>query len=155
MHNMSDVLKLYQRLSKWPFGKKLFGWAINMRVPYFKSIGATFVELEPGYGKVFLRKRRSVQNHIGTVHAIAMCNLCELVGGLTFDVTIPKHKRWIPKGMRVEYLKKAETHLTATTEIKNIDWDNADIVTVQVDVRNTSDVVVMQAFIDMYVSDKT
>lgn len=151
---MSAVLKMYQRLSKWPFGKQLFSRGVNMKAPYFKSLGATIINLEHGHGEGFLRKRRSVENHIGTVHAIAMCNLCELVGGLTLDVTIPKHKRWIPKGMRVEYLKKAETHLTASSEIKNIPWDMTDVVEVQVDVKNDTDVVVMRAFIDMYISDK-
>lgn len=151
---MSPVLKLYQKLSKWPFGKYLFSRGIGSKAPYFKSINATVVELEEGYGKAVLRKRRSVQNHIGTVHAIAMCNLCELVGGLTLDVTIPKHKRWIPKGMTVQYLKKAETDLTATTEIKNIDWDSVDIVKVKVDVKNDQQVIVMNAVIDMYISDK-
>lgn len=151
---MSVVLKMFQKLSKWPCGKQLFTRGINMKAPYFKSLGATIVELEEGYGKGFLRKKRSVENHIGTVHAIAMCNLCELVGGLTLEATIPKHKRWIPRGMQVEYLKKAETHLTATSEIKNINWDTADVVKIQVDVKNDTDIVVMRAFIDMYISDK-
>ena len=151
---MSSVLNMYNKLSKLPFGKHIFTRAVNAKAPYFKSLKATFMELENGYGKAFLRKRRSVENHIGTVHAIAMCNLCELVGGLTLDVTIPKHKRWIPKGMQVEYLKKAETHLTASTEIKNIKWDTTDVVQVQVDVKNDTDVVVMRAFIDMHISDK-
>ena len=151
---MSAILKTFQKLSKLPFGKQLFSRAVNAKAPYFKSLKATMVELEPGYGKAFLRKRRSVENHIGTVHAIAMCNLCELVGGLTLDATIPKHKRWIPKGMTVEYLKKAETHLTATSEIKNIDWDNTGVVKVQVDVKNDTDIIVMTGVIDMYISDK-
>ena len=151
---MSAILNIYQKLNKLPFGNLLFSRAVNAKAPYFKSLKAKIIELESGRGKAFLRKRRSVENHIGTVHAIAMCNLCELIGGLTLDVTIPKHKRWIPKGMQVEYLKKAETHLTANTEIKNIDWDTTDIVQVQVDVKNDTDIVVMRAFIDMYISDK-
>jgi len=146
---------MYQKLSRLPFGKRLFSRALNAQAPYFKSLKGQIVELESGYGKAFLRKRRSVENHIGTVHAIAMCNLCELIGGLTIEATIPKHKRWIPKGMQVKYLKKAETHLTATTELKNIDWDNVDVVPVKVDVKNDQDIVVMTASIDMYISDKS
>jgi len=54
-----------------------------------------------------------VLNHIGTVHAIAMCNMAELAGGTMTEVTVPATHRWIPKGMTVEYLKKAETDLIA------------------------------------------
>ena len=48
-----------------------------------------------------------MHNHIGTVHAIALCNLAELSAGVMTDATIPASMRWIPKGMTVEYLKKA------------------------------------------------
>jgi len=60
-----------------------------------------------------------VHNHIGTVHAIALCNLAELSAGVMTDATIPADMRWIPKGMTVEYLKKAvgTMHGTATPEL--------------------------------------
>jgi len=41
------------------------------------------------------------------VHAIALCNLAEFIGGLTCEASIPPSMRWIPKGMSVEYVKKA------------------------------------------------
>jgi len=55
-----------------------------------------------------------VTNHIGTVHAIALCNLAEFIGGLACDASIPPSMRWIPKGMTVEYLKKAVGTMRAT-----------------------------------------
>ena len=60
-----------------------------------------------------MRKRRSVLNHLGTIHAIAMCNMAELAGGTMADVTVPPTHRWIPTGMTVEYLKKATKDLIA------------------------------------------
>jgi acyl-coenzyme A thioesterase PaaI-like protein len=61
---------------------------------------------------------RRVHNHIGTVHAIALCNLAELAAGMMAEATVPADMRWIPKGMSVEYLKKAvgSMHGTATPE---------------------------------------
>ena len=56
-----------------------------------------------------MRKRRAVQNHIGTVHAIAMCNLAEMAAGTLTEISIPASMRWLPKGMQVQYLRKAET----------------------------------------------
>ena len=103
----ADVLKIYRSLSRKPLGHWLFSRLICFKAPYFGSIGPRMVRLEPGRGEATIRHRRSVTNHLGTVHAIALCNLAEFVGGLTTDVSIPRSMRWIPKGMTVEYRKKA------------------------------------------------
>src|SRR6185312_12677324 len=65
-----------------------------------------FVALAPGRCEIAIRDRRRVHNHIGTVHAIALCNLAELSGGMLTDDSIPDSLRWIPRGMTVEYLAK-------------------------------------------------
>ena len=52
-----------------------------------------FVELKPGYAEVRLPFRREVTNHLGSVHAIAMCNAAELVAGTMTDVSIPAGSR--------------------------------------------------------------
>ena len=101
------VLRLWRKLESKPFGKRLFSWIICRKAPYFASISPRMVSLEPGRGEATIAHRRAVTNHIGTVHAIALCNLAEFVGGLTCDVSIPVSMRWIPKGMAVEYRKKA------------------------------------------------
>lgn len=58
-----------------------------------------------------------IQNHIQTVHAIAVCNLVEMTMGLVAEASIPSHLRWLPKGMEINYLKKAVGELTATSHI--------------------------------------
>jgi uncharacterized protein (TIGR00369 family) len=103
----SSVLELYRRITRWPGGEWLFARAVCWRAPYFATIGPRITRLEPGRCEATLRHRRKVTNHIGTVHAIALCNLAELSGGLVTDASIPTSMRWIPKGMQVEYLKKA------------------------------------------------
>ncbi len=103
----NQVLQLYDKLAKRPTGKWLFSKLICLKAPYFGSIGPRMVSLEPGRGEATIAHRRAVTNHLGTVHAIALCNLAEFVGGLTCDVSIPASMRWIPKGMTVEYRKKA------------------------------------------------
>ena len=71
----------------------------------FRQYFPLFIELKPNYCEISIKKKRSVLNHIGTVHAIAMCNMAELAGGTMTEVTVPTTHRWIPKGMTVEYLK--------------------------------------------------
>jgi len=58
---------------------------------------------------VRVKKRRRVLNHIGTVDAIAMCNMADRTGGSMAKVTVPSSYRWIPKGMTVQYIRRAET----------------------------------------------
>ncbi|MFO1426316.1 MAG: DUF4442 domain-containing protein [Steroidobacteraceae bacterium] len=57
--------------------------------PYFASIAPLVEELRTGYCVASFAKRRAVENHIGTVHALAIGNLCELAAGMVTEVTIP------------------------------------------------------------------
>lgn len=101
------TLALYRKLRRWPMGQWLFTRAICFKAPYFGSISPKIETLEPGRCVASIRRHRAITNHIGSVHAIAMCNLAELVGGMVTEVTLPDSMRWIPKGMTVQYLKKA------------------------------------------------
>lgn len=100
----TPLLSLYHRLQRWPAGTWLFSRAVCFKAPYFASIAPRITRLEHGRCEGTLADRRRVRNHIGTVHAIAMCNLAELTAGLMVDASLPKGMRWIPKGMQVQYL---------------------------------------------------
>lgn len=151
---MNRVLSLHGKLSKLPFGKYLFSNAVARMAPYFTTIRPVVQDIRKNYIKVTMRKRPSVHNHLKTVHAIAMCNLCEFAGGICMEASIPKHRRWIPVGMEVAYLKKAETNLTAICDLGEPAWDTIENQICFVSVRNTDNVEVMTAHINMKVSDK-
>lgn len=104
---------LHQRMARWPGGRWLFSRLVCLKAPYFATISPRVDVLVPGRCEATLRHRRRVTNHLGTVHAIAMCNLAELAGGLMTDASLPPSMRWIPRGMDVEYLKKATGTLRA------------------------------------------
>lgn len=153
----NQALSLYNKLKDKPLGKQIFSKIICLKAPYFGTIKPVFSELKPGHCEVVFAKRRAVQNHIQTVHAIAMCNACELAGGVMTDVSIPKSMRWIPKGMTVQYLKKAETNLKAVAKLpEDHEWPNeAHELVTPVDVIDTDGNVVMHADITMWVSPKS
>lgn len=133
----------------------MFSKMVSFKAPYFTSIGAQFSELRAGHCEISLKKRRKVLNHIGTVHAIAMCNMAELAGGTMTDVTIPTTHRWIPKGMTVDYLAKAKTDLRAIARLENIPtFSEPKELPIQVDVVDASDQVVLRATITMWVTPK-
>ena len=144
-------LTLFNRLSKLPLGTFLFSKAVCFIAPYFSSIKPRIQTLKANECTVCIKKRRRVQNHIGTVHAIAMCNMAELAGGLMTDVSVPKGARWIPEGMTVKYIKKAKTHLTAKADGSQIDWSTAGGKEVPVSVRDIHGDEVFSALITMNV----
>jgi len=150
-----QVLSLYTRVTQWPCGHWLFSKLVCRRAPYFASIRPQFRELRAGLCIVGLRKRRAVENHLGTVHAIAMANLCELAGGMLMEVSLPATMRWIPRGMTIEYLRKATTDVSATARLDKADWTRSENVGVPVSVIDHSGVEVVRAVITMYVSPKS
>ncbi len=143
---------LYRQLVTLPMGKWLFTRAICFQAPYFGCIRPLFRHLEPGRAVVFMKKRRRVQNHIGTVHALAMGNLCELAAGLVMESSLSADTRWIPRGMNIEYLAKAHTDVEATAVVPVQAWPEPTDVPVQVSVKNRLGEEVVRAVIRMYVS---
>ena len=155
MRESNLAMSAWNRLSKMPGGKWLFSRLVCWKAPYFSSIHPMFEELRPGYCEVHMRKRRSVLNHIGTVHAIAMCNMVELAGGTMTDVTTPPSHRWIPKGMTVEYLKRAETSVRAVAQFERTPkFEVSEEVPVTVDVIDTTNQTVLHAVVTMWISPK-
>lgn len=144
-----DALKLFNKFKSVPQGTKLFSKAVCVIAPYFGSIKPHMTELRPGYCEVKMKNRRSVQNHLKTVHAIAMCNMAELAGGTMTDVSIPKGSRWIPAEMTVKYVKKAKTDLVAIADGSNVDWHTQGNVVVPVVIKDKQGEVVFTADISM------
>ncbi len=152
----ASVLSLYRRITRWPGGHWLFSRLVCLKAPYFATIAPRFVALEPGRCEVRIRDRRRVHNHLGTVHAIALCNLAELGAGVMTDATIPAGMRWIPKGMTVEYLKKATGTLRgiATPELAVPVVGDGHEWPVKVEVTDDAGETVFRARVLMWVSSR-
>jgi len=146
---MSQILELYKSTDNETFTR-----LITEAAPYFNTIDPMFVDLKPGYAEVKLPNTRSVHNHLGTVHAIAMCNAAELVAGLMTDVSIPETNRWIPIEMTVKYHAKAKTDLRAVAYGDDIDWAVTGEIRVPVSIYNTEEKEVFSALITMKISPK-
>ena len=152
----ASILQLYKTISRKPFGHWLFSRAVCFKAPYFGSIKPRMIVLQPNRAEATIKHRRSVTNHLGTVHAIALCNLAEFTGGLLTDVSIPSSMRWIPKGMTVEYLKKAvgTQHGVATPEFAPYEASEGYELPVNVVVTDPQGDAVFKARISMWISPK-
>jgi acyl-coenzyme A thioesterase PaaI-like protein len=151
----SKSLAVFQRFGGSAFGRWLFSRLVCRQAPFFATISPLVDELAPGLCVVRLRDRRRVRNHIGTVHAIALCNAAELAGGLAIDAAVAANQRWIPKGMTVRYLRKASGTLVATARVRVPDADApAQDAHAIVEVRDGSGETVFDADITMWVSPR-
>jgi acyl-coenzyme A thioesterase PaaI-like protein len=153
---MANVAELYRKSTAIPLvGERLFSLAFAQKAPYFWSIRPRFTVIEPNHAELVIPKRRSVQNHLGTVHAIALCNGLEAAMGALAEATIPSHKRWIPKGMEVNYTAKATSDITCVAETDPEQWtgDDPDL---PVRVRGLRDdgTVVIEGTIRLWVTEK-
>ncbi|MCG8614547.1 MAG: DUF4442 domain-containing protein [Pseudomonadales bacterium] len=147
-------IALYKKLVTLPFGKRLFSAIVCYKAPYFSTIRPVFYRFDPGHVEVGLKKRRAVENHLGTVHALAMGNLCELAAGMAIETAVPRDLRWIPKGMQISYLKKATTDLKATCVIDPSRRFQTGEFEAVVSVFDKQNMEVARATIPMYLSKK-
>ena len=127
---MSRIVDLHRTAAAIPVvGERAFSFAFSQVAPYFASVRPRFTVIEPDHAEVVVRKRRRVQNHIGTVHAIALCNGLEAAMGALAEASVPAGKRWIPKGMEVSYTAKATGDVTCIAETVRDQWtgDEPDV----------------------------
>lgn len=157
MSENTTAFRFWLKLNGSAFGRWLFSRIICFKAPYFSSVSPIVETLEKNLCVGSIRQKRSIQNHIGSVHAIALCNLAELCGGLMTDVSIPSGMRWIPKEMKVNYLQKAYGKLVARAVPEQefyVSTDGYEAI-VNVSVINAESVEVFSAEIKMWVSKKS
>ncbi len=152
---MPKLLSIYRQVTRLPEGDRIFSRLFTFKAPYFATVKPRFVELRPNYAELTIRKRRRVQNHIKTVHVIAICNGLEAAMGALAEASIPQDKRWIPKGMEVSYTAKAVSDITCIAETDPADW-TGDETDVPVRVKGIRDdgTVVVEGVIRLWVTQK-
>ncbi len=154
---MSQVLSLWQKCTSIPLvGARVFSFAFGQKAPYFFSIRPRFTVIEPNHAELVIPDRRRVHNHLGTVHAIALCNGLEAAMGALAEATIPSTKRWIPKGMTVSYTAKAVGDITCIAETDDDQWTGTDPdLPVRVRGLMADGTVVIEGVINLWVTAKS
>ena len=153
---MSQVMDLWKRLDPVPGGHRVFSVIFARKAPYFATIRPRFIDVRPNHAELIIPKRRGVLNHIGTVHAIALCNGLEAVMGALAEASIPADKRWIPKGMEVSYTAKADSDIACLAETDPEQWasDDPDLP-VRVKGVRADGTVVVEGVIRLWVTPRT
>jgi acyl-coenzyme A thioesterase PaaI-like protein len=153
MKQTNKTLSLYQKLEKYPFGKKIFSIIVSRVAPYFATINPHISELMPNQCTCIIRKRKKVFNHIKTVHVIAICNGLEMAMGVMAEASVPKHLRWIPKAMTVDYSAKADSNIRCVAKVNAEDWQPGDMF-VNIIAYDENNVVVVKGNIKLWITGK-
>ncbi|WP_288413685.1 hotdog fold domain-containing protein [uncultured Acinetobacter sp.] len=148
----NDVLALFKSLRHIPGGLTALSKVVSRVAPYFKTVDPVIEHLDTQSCIAHIKKRRSLENHIGTVHVIAICNGLEFVMGVLAEASVPKHLRWLPKGMQVSYLAKADSDIKLTASIAQ-DWHTGDFE-IKVQAHTADGVLVVDGVITLWVTEK-
>jgi acyl-coenzyme A thioesterase PaaI-like protein len=140
-------------MSKFPLGNRMFSKIFTFKVPYFSTISPLVTELRSGFCRAKIKDRRKIRNHIGSINAGALCTLSELVGGLAVEASIPSSLRWIPKGMTVQYTKKAKGKLTGVCSFDPLLLKPGD-VEIPFEIQDQSGDIVLKVRISFYISER-
>ena len=154
--DVPPVLRAWDRWSGTWAGRLLVSGAVWLRAPYFLTAAPVIRRLEPGRSEVTLTNWWLVHNHLGTVHAIASCNLAEYAMGTLAEATVPATHRWIPLGMTVEYRAKATSDLRATAVFDHPPAfnDTREDVDVEVAITDAEDTEVVHAAVRVRISPR-
>jgi hypothetical protein len=153
---MSQVLSLWRRCAAIPVvGARVFSFAFAQKAPYFASVRPRFTLIEPNRAELVVPDRRGVHNHLGTVHAIALCNGLEAAMGALAEASIPSTRRWIPKGMTVAYPAKAVGDITCIAETDADQWTSPEPdLPVRVRGVDRDGTVVIEGVINLWVTER-
>jgi acyl-coenzyme A thioesterase PaaI-like protein len=144
------TLRSWQKRSGSRFGRWLFSRRVCRRAPHVRTLKPRFIELRPALCKVAIANRKPVRDSQGSVRCLA--NLCELAAGMVTEVTIPPTLTWITRGMTIEYLRRAQTGVTATARLDKTEWSDTQNVGVPVSVVDDKGSEVVRAVISINVS---
>jgi acyl-coenzyme A thioesterase PaaI-like protein len=86
-------------------------------IPYTGSVSPRVEILEAGHARISITQRRRLENHLRSIHAIALMNVAEFASGAAMTVALPAGYRGIVTKISIEYLKKARGTVTADSRI--------------------------------------
>lgn len=109
----SRLLSTWETLSRVPAGRWLFTQVIKWMVPYSGSVNPRVEVLEPGHACISIRQRRRLEQHLGSIHAVALMNIAEFASGAAMMTALPNGYRGIVTRITMDYFKKARGTVTA------------------------------------------
>lgn len=139
------LLRAWRVLHRLPGGRWLFTRLVTWMVPYTGSVRPRVEALEPGYARVSIRQRRALEQHLGSIHAIALANVAEFASGAALSTALPRGHRGIVTRFSIEFFKKARGTVTAESRPALPDFTQVREYDVEATLTDESGAVVARA----------
>ena len=97
--------------------RSILSKAFGKVVPYVGTTGVYYETVEPNQVIVSLKNDKGVQNHIGSIHAVAVTLLAETATGFILGLNLPTDRMLLIKSYSVNFyrpLKKGQVAAVAT-----------------------------------------
>lgn len=91
----------------------------SSKVKFAGTTGIVIQEVSAKKTQISLANKKSVQNHIGGIHAIAAAVLAESATGIVFGMNVPDDKLPLLKSMQVSYQRRMQGALHAVATLSD------------------------------------
>ena len=98
------------------------------KVKFAGTAGVIIKEITHQQTQLTLAYKKSVQNHIGGIHAIAAAVLAESATGIVFGMNVPDSKLPLLKSMQVHYKRRMQGALHA---VANLSTEQIALITAE------------------------
>jgi acyl-coenzyme A thioesterase PaaI-like protein len=92
---------------------RMLTWGFGKNVRFMRTARLQFQDLNEEHAVLYLRNRKRVQNHTGSVHAAAVALLAETASGTVLTMNLPDDRVPLLKSMQLDYTKRAKGDLLA------------------------------------------
>lgn len=119
MANQNKMNKIVSQMNALPDflrGRALTAFFGKM-VKFTGTTGITIEELTDRHSVISLKNKKSVQNHIGSVHAVASILIAESATGYLVGMNIPDTSVPVIKTIKADYVKRAKGHMKAVASL--------------------------------------
>ncbi len=101
------------RKASGPFEQRALSLALGRTVKFVGTARLKVESLTAERAVVSVRNKKRVQNHIGSVHAMAMGLIAESATGFVVGMNVPDSAIPVIKSVKIEYLKRAKGGMRA------------------------------------------
>lgn len=98
---------------------KLLTWLFRYKVKLVGTCKIDIKDTDLQTVTFFVKNRKKVQNHIGSVHAATMALLAESATGFVVGVNLPGDKLPLIKSMNLKYIKRAYGDMQAVATLSD------------------------------------
>jgi acyl-coenzyme A thioesterase PaaI-like protein len=119
MSKPNRLMKVVNATSRLPEGVRttILSTAFGKVVPMVGTGGIRYEVVSPEQVVCTIKNRRPMQNHIKSLHAVAMALLAETATGFVVGVNLPDDKMPLIKSLKLDYKKLAKGDMKAVATL--------------------------------------